>query len=154
MKGTFILNNLAAVERFKHEISEYDWKKPLTLQYKPFSKKRSLDQNALKSVWYREAALMIPSDEETEERFCKLHFGVPILRAENEKFRKLYDKVMGRGFTILTYEEKLEAMDILPVTSLMQTDQMTDYLNRMQVHYAKQYGIALVSTNEDSQHAA
>ncbi len=103
--------------------------------------KRSLSQNALKEVWYNQVDKHFSLETGTTMRQCKLHFGVPILRAENEQFRRLYDKTMIR---VLTYEEKLEAMDILPVTSLMNKSQMTRYIEQVQVHYGK-HGVVLES---------
>ena len=53
---------------------------------------------------------------------------MPILRAGNEKFKALYDKSI-RPY--LTYEEKLLAMDILPVSSLMTKPQCSEYIDVM-----------------------
>jgi len=62
------------------------------------------------------------------KRECKLRLGVPILRASNEKFKAVYDKSI-RPY--LTYEEKLLAMDILPVSSLMTKQQCSEYIDTM-----------------------
>lgn len=66
--------------------------------------------------------------------FCKLHFGVPILRNENERFCQLYDKkVKWRS-----YADKLEFMAEpfdFPVTRLMTTRQHKQYLDAIYVHY-------------------
>lgn len=96
-------------------------------------KKRSLDQNAHSHVWYAQLAETLPEDDARGwKRYCKLVCGVPLLRAESEQFRALYDKCILRA---LTYEEKLEAMDILPVTSLMSTLQMDKFMHDVQAHF-------------------
>lgn len=94
---------------------------------------RSLEQNALSHAWYEQLAKELPEDNELGWKcFCKLHFGVPILRAADEDFRVFYD---GSLKATLTYEQKLEAMKYLPVTSLMKTKQLSAYLETMQAHF-------------------
>lgn len=97
--------------------------------------KRTLDQNAMSHVWYGQIAKAMEVSTGYAKCYCKLHFGVPILRAEDERFRALYDKVIKHG---LTYVEKLEAMRILPVTSRMNKDQKGRYLSAVQVHFSEQ----------------
>lgn len=102
-------------------------------------KDRSKEMNALTHVWYGQV-----SDERGEEtplevkRFCKLHFGIPILRAEDEEFRNWYDTLIGReGNSRFTYEEKLQIMDKIDVTSEMSQNQIMQYAKAMQNHYEK-----------------
>ena len=94
---------------------------------------RSLDQNAISHVWYeqvsRERGEMTPHDVKA---FCKLHFGVPILRADSDSFRALYDKAIKP----LPYADKLAAMDIIDVTSAMTSAQMKHYLEDVRGHFA------------------
>lgn len=101
---------------------------PFTLQwFKGLA--RSLDQNALQFKWATEASQqrgdMTPKEVQHE---WKLHHGVPILRANDEKFRAHYDKNM-KGWT---YADKLAAMEYLPVSSIMTVAQMSEYLNTIQ----------------------
>ena len=84
---------------------------PITIQvYKGSRKHRSLEQNDLSHVWYRDIAKQL-GDRTLEEvkRECKLTCGVPILRADSEQFRATYDKVVKTH----DYETKLEMMDLL-----------------------------------------
>ncbi len=98
-------------------------------------KHRSLDQNGQSHVWYSQLAKELPEDNELGwKRYCKLTLGVPLLRAQDSQFRELYDKCIRKT---LTYEQKLEAMDILPVTSRMDTEQFNYYLEAMQNHFSK-----------------
>ncbi len=96
-------------------------------------KKRSNDQNAISHAWYEQVARELREDDARGvKRYCKLHFGVPILRAEDNEFREAYDATIRRH---LAYEEKLIAMDVLPVTSRMTTVQLHQYMLDVQDHY-------------------
>lgn len=102
-------------------------------------KDRSLKQNNFSHAWYEEIAKSFPDyDARGWKRFCKLHFGVPILRSEDEDFREAYDK----SIKPLAYENKLVAMDIMPVTSIMTKAQLTKYADEVQRHF-KERGLIL-----------
>ena len=95
---------------------------------------RRASQNRLAQRWFSDISRQ--KEDETHEdirAFCKLHFGVPILRAENEAFRQSYDKAMKS----LPYEAKLAAVKAfdLPVTRLMTKDQMTAFMDEMQRYW-------------------
>lgn len=96
-------------------------------------RKRSIDQNAISHSWYEQIATELREDTVLAIKCqCKLQYGVPILRAEDADFRAMYDaSIKGR-----TYEEKLAIMKYLPVTSLMTTAQLSQYLEAMQTAYA------------------
>lgn len=97
---------------------------------------RSLPQNDLINTLYAEIGRQVEDQSVNEiRRECKLRYGVPILRAVNERFRNLYDNAIKNT---LTYEQKLEAMDILPVTSLMNKKQATAYIDEVIREYSKQ----------------
>ena len=63
--------------------------------------KRSYEQNKLQRLWLNELAEQGDMTAEEYRAFCKLHFGVPILRHENDKFREAYDDKVN-GVLILT----------------------------------------------------
>lgn len=116
----------------------------LKVQKRPFTvditkgAHRSTDQNRLQRLWLNEAAEQLGDQTPEELRgYCKLRFGVPILRAENEGFRERYDAIVRP----LSYEQKLalmmEPLD-LPVTRLMRTEQKTRYLDAIAQHFAEQ----------------
>lgn len=105
-------------------------------------KHRTNEQNHLQRMWLNEAAEQLGDRTAEELRgMCKLQFGVPILRAENTRFREMYDLHVKP----LPYERKLalmmEPLD-LPVTRLMTTNQKTRYLEDMSKHFLEQ-GIVL-----------
>jgi hypothetical protein len=93
--------------------------------------KRSHRQNRLQQQWMRDAEDQGDMTAEEYRGLCKLTCGVPILRAENEHFRKRYDEVVKP----LPYEQKLafmqEPLD-LPVTRMMTVSQHTRYLDAVQ----------------------
>jgi hypothetical protein len=95
---------------------------------------RSIDQNSLSHQWYTELALTLPEyDAQGWRRYCKLHFAVPLARAEIPEFRAFYDGAL-KG---LAYEQKAEAMDFVPVTSLFNKAQFTKYLDALRADFAK-----------------
>lgn len=112
------------------------------------TEKRSLSSNALSHAWYSEAANQTNETPENVKAYCKLHFGVAILRAESEYFRNSYDSSIKET---LTYRQKLRAMELLNVTRLMSKDQMNRYLNDMQRDYANR-GVIL-ETPKDAEYA-
>lgn len=117
-------------------------KKPL---FKELEEGRSTDQNAMFYALYRDIADQ--SQDQTEidvRRYCKLHYGVPIMRRESEKFRERYDQVIRDN---LTYEQKILAMDILDVTSLMNKRQGTEYIDTIIREYST-LGFSLIHPSE------
>lgn len=100
---------------------------------------RSNPQNALTHRWYADAARQLDGYEAKDIRaLCKLHFGVRILHTEDADFREKWDRLIGPRFT---YEEKLELMlppHDYPVTRLMNKQQMTQFMDDIQAHFARQ----------------
>ncbi len=91
-------------------------------------------QNRLAQQWFTDIARQLEDRDREEIRAeCKLRFGVPILRAENEAFRQSYDRVMKH----LPYEDKLAAIQAfdMPVTRMMTVKQMVDFMDAMQRHW-------------------
>jgi hypothetical protein len=109
---------------------------PLTVEVTK-GKHRSTSQNRLQRQWMIDIASQLPEQTAEEWRgFCKLHFGVPILRSENEAFCAVYDEVIRP----LPYEAKIKTMMVpidLPVTSKMTTKQKTAYLDQIHKHFAE-----------------
>ncbi|MGE5650929.1 MAG: hypothetical protein ACM34A_12100 [Bacillota bacterium] len=100
---------------------------------------RSLPQNAITHVWYEQIARELREDDALGWKcYCKLHHGVPILRAEDDEFRSTYDSVIKP----LTYEQKLLAMRCWPVTSIMTKDQLSKFTEAVQADFAKR-GVVL-----------
>lgn len=109
---------------------------------------RSSKQNRLQHRWYKEAADQIKDMSADEyRRYCKLHFGVPILRAEEEDFREDYDRLLKDR----PYEEKMQFMGgpgiEIPVTSIMTVKQHKKYLDDVFV-YLSGLGVKLTDPSE------
>jgi hypothetical protein len=115
------------------------------LKKEVYKKRRTLDQNAQSHVWYKQIADELPEDDiQGWSRYCKLHHGVGILRADDTDFRKFYDRAIKSH---LKYEEKLQAMDYTPVTRLMNTEQFNKYFEALQTDFRKR-GVELKFLNE------
>ena len=95
---------------------------------------RSIEQNQLQRKWLLEAQDQGDHTAEEYRAMCKLHFGVPILRNENDEFCEVYDRLIKPR----SYEEKLELMSVpmdLPVTRIMTTKQKAAYLDEIYKHF-------------------
>jgi hypothetical protein len=122
------IDALAAMLRFR--------KLPITVTWTQGAP-RSDAQNRLAQRWFTDIATQLGDQTHEDVRAeCKMRFGVPILRAENDAFRVSYDRVLKH----VPYEEKLQAIrDFdLPVTRLMTVKQMTDFMDAMQKHWSVQ----------------
>lgn len=101
-------------------------------------RRRSNEQNRLQRQWCNEIAEQLGDRTPEDVRaYCKLHYGVPILREESADFREKYDRIIRP----LAYEQKLELMAEpfdFPVTRLMKTEQKTRYLDAIHKHFTEQ----------------
>ena len=96
------------------------------------NKPRSTDQNAISHAWYAQLATELREDDELGWKcYCKLHHGVPILRAEDESFRETYDAAIKP----LAYEKKLLIMRNWPVSSIMTKPQLSKYAEAIQADF-------------------
>lgn len=127
--SAWTINSELALQSFIGDVRElFRVNKYLKVSAK-VGKSRSLDQNAISHAWYEQLARELREDDALGWKcFCKLHYGIPILRAEDEEFRQFYDGAI-KG---LTYEQKLSAMKFMPVTSLMTKPQLSKFLEAMQ----------------------
>lgn len=110
-------------------------KRPFVVTITP-GKIRTTEQNRLQRLWGNEVSEQLGDTTPEEVRaYNKLHFGVPILRAENDAFAEAYDQHVKP----LPYETKLalmaEPLDF-PVTRLMNTDQKTRFLDALHAHWS------------------
>lgn len=95
---------------------------------------RSSQQNRLQQLWHSEASAQLRDETAEEKRaYCKLHFGVPILRAD-DAFKADYDRVIKP----MDYQTKLALMAEpfdFPVTRLMTVKQKKQFLDAVWNHY-------------------
>ena len=121
---------------------------PITLQVSKGNKKhRSLEQNALIHMWYREIADQTGDSTMLDiKRYCKLNIGIPLL-LEDAEFSEKYYRVMKD----VDYEDELEAMDLIDVTSLMTTKQMSQYIDNMEYEFIPK-GFQLTNPEDRRRH--
>jgi len=109
--------------------------------------KRSIEQNRLQFLWVKEASEQLQDHTPEQYRaYCKLHYGVPILRNDDDQFRTLYDEMIRP----LSYENKLKLMSPpidLPITSQMTVKQLTQYLNEVHAHFSS-LGVVLTDPED------
>ena len=87
---------------------------------------RSQAQNRLQWMWAAEAANQFGDRDAAQmQAEWKLRHGVPILRADDDGFREWYDRTQ-KG---QTYEQKIDAMKRIAITSDMRVGQMGRYLD-------------------------
>lgn len=119
---------------------EYQAHKYLTVSINT-GKKRTLSQNALMHEWFgcvsKELGDCFPDEV---KRLCKYHKGIPILRAiEQDKKSKDVAKVCDfceKTLDHYSYEDKIASMEFLPISSLMNTEQLSEYLTAIQYNYS------------------
>lgn len=128
------------------DLMALDLSKEWLMKLRPYKRDRSIEYNALSHVWYAQIAAKLREDPAGRVKgFCKLHFGIPILRTDME-FSEMYDRI----FKHMDYPTKLEIMStpgLFDVTSMMKTDQFTLYMEQIQQHYAG-LGVELLWPNE------
>ena len=106
---------------------------------------RTLDQNGLSFALYGQIAAQIEDQSVNDIRAeCKLTIGVGLLKAADEDFAAFYDLAMKKT---LTYEQKLDAMEFVPVTSLMGKKVFSSYIDEV-IRVYSQRGISLTHPSE------
>lgn len=125
------------------QVSSLDASKGWVISIERQTKTRSAAQNRLQQKWHLEAAQELKDESAEEKRaYCKLHFGVPILRNDKD-FRARYDAVIKP----MDYQTKLALMAEpfdFSVTRLMTVEQKTRYLDAVWNHYTSQ-GVRLTA---------
>jgi hypothetical protein len=79
------------------------------------------------------------------KRHCKYHIGLPIL--SRDPFLQKYTKRISEMLKPMNYGERLEMMDFMSCTSLMDVKQKTEYMDWMVRDFAEQ-GLELKSNKE------
>ena len=131
----FIINSEESLQRTLGELRTMFGKhKYLRLNVKT-GKDRTGSQNSIFHAWMGQLARELPqSDTLGWKSLCKLVYGVPILRAEDEEFRAKYDMAVKP----MSYEQKLTIMEFWPVSSLMTTAQLSKFLEAVQKAFEPQ----------------
>jgi hypothetical protein len=114
---------------------------PLTVRVST-GENRTTRQNRLQRQWCNDVAQQLGDRTAEDVRaYSKLHFGVPILRADDDAYCAVYDRIIRP----LPYETKLIFMAVpfdFAVTRDMNVKQLTRYLDAMSQHWSGQ-GVVL-----------
>ncbi len=100
---------------------------------------RSLSQNALIHKWFGEIAAQTYDTAADVKLYCKGHFGVPILQAENPDFVAFYERVKQ---AVPDPQARLQALRYVSITSEMTTRQLKNFADAVFQHFTAQ-GIRL-----------
>lgn len=96
--------------------------------------KKTHKQEKLARKWHGEAEAQGDQTAEEYRAYCKLHFGVAIMKAQSELYAEKYDRIVKP----LPYEQKLELMKEpfdFPVTRGMSTANEKKYLDQVYQFY-------------------
>ena len=143
--SSHIIENVLNLKRLIALLSNREL--PITVNIKK-GKDRTVQQNALQRKWMLEAEAQGDSTAEEYRGYCKLHFGVPILRNQDDDFKAAYDEVIRP----LSYEQKLKAMMIpldFSVSRLMTTKQFSEYTKCIYEHFTSK-GIKLTDPDDEN----
>lgn len=125
----FIINSEESLQRCLGDLRGLFAKhKYLRLNVKT-GKDRSGDQNRIFHAWMGQLARELPDHDELGWKcYCKLHHGIPIMRAEDDDYRTKYDATVRP----MSYEQKITIMEFWPVSSVMTTQQLSKFLEAIQ----------------------
>jgi len=112
--------------------------KPLLVKIGTDHESRSLKQNRLSFLWYSYRGKENGNGKIHERNHCKLHYGKDILLRDDPDFATFFHAAI----TPLPYLDQLDAMEYVPVTSLMNMHQFAEYLNEVDQQSASR-GIVL-----------
>ena len=128
MQFPYYLSNDWQRENFVNELNKLELSKDKPLFVKVSDKKisRSKAINNLSHRWYADVSKQGGEYTPGEVKaLAKYKWGVPIMR-QHDKFNEHWLRLEK---VCLTYEEKMTAMDFLPVTSLMTNAEMSQYMS-------------------------
>ena len=95
------------------------------------SNDRTLAQNRLQHKWYACIGKQTGNTSDAIRAFCKLRFGMPILMADDEDFSRRWTLLANQ----LDYTGQLHAAFMVPMTSIMSVEEMSEFLNQVDIHY-------------------
>ena len=102
-------------------------KHPWTVKVSQDDEDRSLKQNRLAFLWYRIRGSELGHSRHYERALCKFLFAIPILR-EHKDFNKFSETALNH----MSYQQKLDAMEFVPVTRLMNVKEFAEFLNTVE----------------------
>lgn len=121
-------------QEFIKKAQKVDISKPWIFSAEPYKPKRSVNQNSLLYKWLAEIGKQSGNGAEYERNFCKFTYGCMILVADSSEFAAFYSNLVDN----LDYEQAIESMAFISLTSLFNVKQFTQYLNHIETYAAKQ----------------
>jgi DNA-binding transcriptional regulator YhcF (GntR family) len=116
-----------------------EWEKGKQPTMQELAQERSTNQNTMMHALYRDIASQTEDQSLVEvKRICKLHYGVAIKKASDREWAEFYD----RAIKPLAYEDKLEVIGAMSITSDFTKKMATEYLDTIISEYTKK-GFAL-----------
>ena len=107
---------------------------------------RSSKQNSLQRKWLGEAGEQGDQTAEEYRGYCKLHFGVAIMKYESPEWAQKYDEIIKPLDYELKMKMMMEPLDF-PVTRCMSVKGKTQYLDQMKA-YLESRGFILTQPEE------
>ncbi len=141
-----VLKDESGIDELISMIKLTEFKYPIEVCFGEFQDSRSKAQNRLQYQWWKDAEEQGDQKAWEYRGYCKLHYGIPILRRDSVEYREKYDQIIKP----LTYESKLALMlEPLeyPVTSAMTVKQHGEFLDRVWRHFTE-IGIKLTNPEE------
>jgi hypothetical protein len=126
----YLVNSSRSLENARSHLENL-YKNHKEIYIKFYCGKRSLNQNSVKSIWYRDIAKARGDvTAKNVERECKYKYGLPIIRRD-----PLQNRVHEKLTDTLDYEWRLKIMDCFAVTSVMTKSELAEYLKLMKDDY-------------------
>jgi len=101
--------------------------------------RRSLPQNSTAAKWYAQISAETGDTPAEVKALCKWRYGKPIMEAEKPEWVEKWEPL----YSPLPYMMQLRLFEVIPLTSLMTTRQMSAYMDAVQQEYRAQ-GVALI----------
>ena len=95
-------------------------------------------QNRLSFMWYSERGEQSGHGKEFERNYCKYTYGTAILLADDSGDNDHFIELFSHLINTLTYEQLVDAMEFIEVTSLMSVKQFAEYLTDVERDAAQQ----------------
>jgi hypothetical protein len=124
------------------ELLKLDLSKPKRISISDWKKKRSISANNQQHLWYAQIDKQSNNIDGYTKRFCKYTFGLPLL-LNSEKHADFYETLLDAlRFYSRTYEERIELMEGIEVTSKFNTSESKQYMEQM-IFYFNDAGIPI-----------
>lgn len=100
---------------------------------------RTAQQNRLMHKWFSQIGAELGMLDIEVKAECKARYGLPIMKRDNPEWVDEWEPL----YLPLPYPMKLKMFEIIPMTSLFTSKQMSEFMDAVQVNY-RLLGIALI----------